>query len=397
MLSSELNVLTISELSEQIQNNLTQNFTAIWLRGEISNLVLAASGHAYFSVKDEKSQLRCVMFRGNLNKLQCELINGLQVILKANLSVYTPRGDLQLIADYIIPEGIGNLQIEFDKLKQKLKQEGLFAQAAKQSIPKRINTVAVITSLKGAALFDVLHVLKRRQANLKVLVYPSSVQGSEAHLELTKAVNLANQHAKADVILLVRGGGSMEDLFAFNKEELARAIYSSKLPIITGVGHETDFTIADFVADLRAPTPSAAAEMVSVNLTEYIVALKQHKLALSQLICNLMNNKLQKLDYARASLIAPKQQILHYLERLKNSTEKLHTYIKQTLHNHSLKLMHKLELLHNSNPANLLQKGFSYVTKAEAVITNSKQVKVNDDIEVTLHQGRLSCKVTSIK
>lgn len=256
---------TVSMLNNEIRLLLETHKNNILLIGEISNFSKPSSGHWYFTLKDERAQVKAAMFRSNNQHLGFIPHDGMQVIMRATVTLYEPRGDYQLVVNKIKPYGEGELQQKFDALKLKLSQEGLFDQKHKKAIPKYAKTVGIITSQTGAALQDILHVLKRRDPTINVIIYPSQVQGNPATKNLIQMVQLANQRKECEVIILARGGGSLEDLWCFNEESLARTIFASQIPIISGVGHETDFTIADFVADMRAPTPSAAAEMVSRN------------------------------------------------------------------------------------------------------------------------------------
>ena len=248
-----------SELNQEARVHLEAGFPRLWLRGEISNLARPASGHLYFSLKDARAQIRCALFRSNAGGLGFRPANGDEVLVRGRLSLYEPRGDYQLIADGLLAAGAGELQAAFEALKKKLESEGLFANDAKQALPAWPGRIAVVTSPSGAAVRDIVHVLAQRWPLASVRIYPCQVQGEQAPLELVRAVRAADRDGFADVILLARGGGSLEDLWAFNDEQLARTIAGLTTPIVSGVGHETDFTIADFVADLRAPTPSAAA------------------------------------------------------------------------------------------------------------------------------------------
>jgi exodeoxyribonuclease VII large subunit len=253
----------------------------VWLVGEISNFSAPVSGHWYLTLKDSRAQVKCAMFRGNNRRVTFKPQNGNQVLVKARLSLYEPRGDYQLIIESMQPEGDGRLQQQFDELKMKLAGEGLFAQTNKQPLPEHPKRVGVITSKTGAALFDILDVLKRRDPSLPVVVYPTMVQGEEAAMQIAQAIGCANSRNECDVLIVGRGGGSLEDLWCFNNEILARTIAASQIPIISAVGHEVDVTIADFVADMRAPTPSAAAELVSRDNSHKGQALvtRQQKIA----------------------------------------------------------------------------------------------------------------------
>ncbi|MBG6243686.1 exodeoxyribonuclease VII large subunit [Candidatus Symbiopectobacterium sp. 'North America'] len=263
-------IFTVSRLNQTVRQLLEMEMGQIWLCGEISNFSQPASGHWYFTLKDERAQVRCAMFRTSNRRVTFRPQNGQQVLLRATITLYEPRGDYQLLAESMQPAGDGLLQQQFEQLKQRLASEGLFDQSFKQALPRPSSSVGVITSPSGAALHDILHVLQRRDPALQVVIYPSQVQGEEAPTQIVRAIQLANQRQECDVLIVGRGGGSLEDLWSFNDERVACAIFASRIPIVSAVGHETDVTIADFVADLRAPTPSAAAELVSRDRNELL-------------------------------------------------------------------------------------------------------------------------------
>lgn len=267
-------IYSVSQLNHSAKLLLESHLGQVWLTGEISNFSQPISGHWYLSLKDENAQVRCAMFRMKNIRVSFKPQNGMQVLVKASVSLYEPRGDYQLIIDTMQPAGDGLLQQQFEQLKQKLAAEGLFAQGLKKTIPHFNRRIGIITSKSGAVLQDILHILQRRDPSLEVVVYPSQVQGKEAVIELVQMIELANIRQEVDVLIIGRGGGSLEDLYCFNDESVARAIFASNIPVISAVGHETDVTIADFVADLRAPTPSAAAELVSRDRQELLQQLQ---------------------------------------------------------------------------------------------------------------------------
>lgn len=263
-------IFSVSRLNSTVRQLLEQEIGSIWLSAEISNFTQPASGHWYFTLKDDAAQVRCAMFRNSNRRVTFRPQHGQQVLVRASISLYEPRGDYQLLIDSMHPAGEGALQQQFALLKDKLAQEGLFEPRHKQPLPEPARQVGVITSASGAALHDILRVLQRRDPALPVVIYPSPVQGADAPAALVRAIELANQRGECDVLIVGRGGGSLEDLWSFNDERVARAIFASAIPVVSAVGHETDVTIADFVADLRAPTPSAAAEIVSRNQVELL-------------------------------------------------------------------------------------------------------------------------------
>ena len=258
----EKRILTVSQLTALVREVLEENFEHVWVEGELSNLSQPSSGHIYFTLKDAGAQLRCVMFRGAARVLRFKPKDGMGVIVRGRMTVFEPRGDCQLVAEYLEPRGVGALQLAFSQLKERLAGEGLFAESRKKPLPRFPQRVGIVTSATGAAIHDILNVLNRRFANLEVLIRPVRVQGEGAAAEIAEAIRDFNRYRDIDVMIVGRGGGSLEDLWAFNEEIVARAIYGSRIPVVSAVGHEVDFTIADFVADLRAPTPSAAAELV---------------------------------------------------------------------------------------------------------------------------------------
>lgn len=269
-LPSSPGIFTVSRLNQTVRQLLEMEMGQIWLSGEISNFSQPSSGHWYFTLKDDRAQVRCAMFRNTNRRTTFRPQNGQQILMRATITLYEPRGEYQLIAESMQPAGDGLLQQQFEQLKERLLLEGLFDQIHKQPLPSPAKQLGVITSATGAALHDVLQVLKRRDPSLPVVIYPTPVQGVEAPMQIVRAIELANQRAECDVLIVGRGGGSLEDLWGFNDERVARAIFASQIPIVSAVGHETDVTIADFVADLRAPTPSAAAELVSRNQLELL-------------------------------------------------------------------------------------------------------------------------------
>ncbi|MCW8856993.1 MAG: exodeoxyribonuclease VII large subunit [Kangiella sp.] len=316
-------IYSVSELAFKVRKQLEDAIGQIWITGEISNLALPASGHWYFTLKDNGAQLRCAIFKNRNRSARFTPEDGQQVLLRAKLSLYEPRGDIQLIGEYIEPAGEGALQIAFNRLKEKLQAEGLFAPELKRPIPKYPNKIGIITSPSGAAIRDVLTVPKRRMPHIPVIIYPSQVQGEKAAKSLIEQLEIANQHNQCDVLLITRGGGSLEDMWCFNDETLARKIRDSAIPIVSAVGHEVDTSISDWVADLRAPTPSAAAELLVPAQAEL-----QHKLVqLERRLAGEFEHRLQiaqsKLDTLIARIIHPKQQLNSYKVELQSLNKSL--------------------------------------------------------------------------
>ena len=320
------NIYSVSQLNQSVRLMLENQLGAVWLTGEISNFSQPVSGHWYLSLKDENAQVRCAMVRMKNLRVSFRPTNGMQVLVRANVSLYEPRGDYQLIIESMHLAGEGLLMQQFEALKLKLAAEGLFAQHLKKNLPHFSKAVGIITSKTGAALQDILHILQRRDPSLKIIIYPTAVQGKDATTEIAQMIELANQRQEVDVLIVGRGGGSLEDLWCFNEEMVARAIFHSHLPVISAVGHETDVTIADFVADVRAPTPSAAAELVSRNQTELLQQLQYRR---------------QRLEIALDSLFAEKQQKLKHLSlRLHNQHPQAQLRIQQQL---ITQLSHRLQ------------------------------------------------------
>ncbi|MFZ7240684.1 exodeoxyribonuclease VII large subunit, partial [Avibacterium avium] len=289
-------IYSVSQLNQQARQLLEGQLGLVWLTGEISNFTQPVSGHWYLTLKDENAQVRCAMFRMKNLRVPFRPQNGMQVLVRASVSLYEPRGDYQLIIDSMHPAGEGLLQQQFEALKMKLAAEGLFAQNLKKNLPHFSRKVGVITSPTGAALQDILHILQRRDPSLNVVIYPTAVQGKEATDEIVQMIELANRRQEVDVLIVGRGGGSLEDLWCFNEEAVARAIFNSVIPVISAVGHETDVTIADFVADVRAPTPSAAAELVSRDQQELLQQLNYKRQRLEMALDRLFNEKSQALN-----------------------------------------------------------------------------------------------------
>lgn len=345
-------VYSVSELNSTIRRLLESEFPLLWVEGEISNLAKPASGHIYFTLKDSQAQVRCAMFKGRNQLLRFKPENGQQVLIRAKPGLYEARGEYQLIAEHMEQAGDGALQRAFEDLKARLQKEGLFNESLKQPIPESISRIALITSGTGAAVKDVLSVLKRRFPAIEVNLFPVAVQGEQAVPEITRALQLANEINDCDVILLVRGGGSLEDLWAFNEEAVAYAIAASKLPVISGVGHEVDFSIADFVADVRAPTPSAAAELVSPSQQTYIHKLQSYQ----RNLIRLMQNKLQRLDeqahwlQSRLKNQHPSSQLMQQSQRLDDLLEDLQSSFQDIISEKQQQLKFTLQSLINNRP-----------------------------------------------
>lgn len=316
-------VLCVSELTRAINQLLEGNVPLLWVRGEICNLVRAASGHWYFGLKDEQSQVRCVMFRHKNQLLDISIANGTQVEVLASASLYEARGDFQLTVEQLRPAGLGVLYEQFARLKQKLEDEGLFATSRKRSLPVFPKRIGIITSLQAAALRDVLTTLKKRLPGVPVILYPAPVQGAGSAEKIASAIDIASSRGECEVLILCRGGGSIEDLWAFNEEVVARAIAASRIPLVSGIGHETDFTIADFVADERAPTPTAAAQRVVPDRHALLRGLRDTAQHLLRAQRNRLQNAMQTVDYLQRRVVHPAQQLQRQSQHLKQLHQRL--------------------------------------------------------------------------
>src|SRR3990172_2407840 len=388
-------VLTVSQLTSMVKGTLEENFALVWVEGEVSNLRTPSSGHIYFTLKDENSQIRVVMFRGQGRFLKFRPEDGLHIILRGNITVYEARGEYQILADYIEPVGAGALQLAFEQLKEKLAKEGLFDKARKRSIPMVPKKVGIITSPTGAAIRDMLHILGRRFANLHILIYPVRVQGVEAPPEIVQGIRDMNTIPDLDAIIVGRGGGSIEDLWAFNDEGVARAIYNSRVPVISAVGHETDFTIAAFVADLRAPTPSAAAELVvqnKVDLEERLETLYRRLCHIVKGELNLLHSHIRNLE---GRLKTPKDRVNQLLQRLDDMTLRLNLSMRQKLEFTKRKLEMEASLLGSLIPLAILNRGYSITTSLETgmVIKEIGAVKPGDRVGVRVTDGEMLCSI----
>jgi exodeoxyribonuclease VII large subunit len=324
-LRPDRDVYSVSRLNREVKLLLERGFGFLWLEAEISNLSRPSSGHWYFSLKDANAQVRCCMFRQRNMLCRFSVKDGQKVMVRARLSLYEPRGEYQLVIEHMEDAGLGALQRQFEQLAAKLSAEGLFANERKRPLPKLPTRIGIITSPTGAAVRDILHVLARRFAAIPVLIYPVSVQGAAATAEVCAAIATAGRRADCDVLILARGGGSLEDLWAFNQEALARAIVASPIPIVTGIGHEIDFTIADFCADVRAPTPSAAAEIVVPDAEEWLVSLRRIGARLQRALIRSMESRAQRLRWlsGRAALVSPTARLAQQAQRLDELEQRL--------------------------------------------------------------------------
>ena len=361
------NIFTVSRLNAEVRLLLENEMGIVWLVGEISNFSAPVSGHWYLTLKDSRSQVKCAMFRGNNRRVTFKPQNGNQVLVKARLSLYEPRGDYQLIIESMQPEGDGRLQQEFEKLKMNLAAEGLFAQSNKQPLPEHPKRVGVITSKTGAALYDILDVLKRRDPSLPVVVYPTMVQGEEAAIQIAQAIGRANERNECDVLIVGRGGGSLEDLWCFNNEIVARTIAASQIPIISAVGHEVDVTIADFVADMRAPTPSAAAELVSRDNSHKEQAFSAKRARLVSAIRHLLMKQAQSTHALKFRLEKqhPSYQLQKQSQQLDDLDMRLRRGMAQYLKQHQQRVERKHHQLQLHSPVKRLGEQKLHLQRSE--------------------------------
>lgn len=355
-LFNDRKILTVSRLTALIKGVLEENFEHVWVEGEISNLAMPVSGHYYFTLKDAGAQLRCVMFRASARALKFKPKDGMGLVVRGRVSLFEPRGEYQLIVEYLEPQGVGALQLAFAQLKERLAKEGLFDEARKKPIPKLPQRIGVVTSATGAAIHDILNVLDRRFANVEVLISPVKVQGEGAAREIAQAVKDFNRYGNVDVLIVGRGGGSIEDLWAFNEETVARAIYHSRIPVISAVGHEVDFTIADFVADMRAPTPSAAAELVVKSKTELAAELEALSHRLRQGMRLRLAGHQGRLDALTRSLKDPSMLLGHLAQRIDDLTERLRFAWRGELKRRSDGLAYLRNSLRLTNPALMVER-----------------------------------------
>lgn len=441
--SNERDVITVSQLNRRAKQLLETHLPLLWIEGELSNVSVPSSGHWYFTLKDDQAQVRCAMFRNRNMAVRFKPQQGQHVLVRARVSLYEGRGDYQIIAEHMEEAGAGALQRAFDELKLKLAREGLFDEHTKKALPPLPKHIAVITSPTGAAIRDILSVLGRRFPSIPVSVIPVAVQGKESAGQLVRAIELANRAGLFDIIVLARGGGSLEDLWSFNEEIVARAIYASSLPIVSAVGHEVDFSIADFVADMRAPTPSAAAELITPDGDEWLEKFIGYEVLLEEIIARKLQHLQQKLSWLRSRLRHPKQKLEQQAQRLDSMEMRLHNAIEKTLASYSNRLntlilrqkplhpelrlkqlqlrLQQLQLrlsqaqqasftyqqqrfseavrmLNTLSPLNTLERGYALVTQLDGkkTITHSQQLQIGDKVKTQLAKGEFISVVEKI-
>ena len=395
---SETKVFSVKEINRLVRELLEQSFPSFWISGEISNFISASSGHWYFSLKDDEAQVRCTMFKNKNMAADWVPKNGEKIEAKCFIGLYEARGEYQLNIELIRHAGAGLLSEAFNQLKEKLLKEGLFEPSRKKPIPQFPESIGVITSPTGAAIEDILITLKRRSPHIPIFIYPSLVQGKEAPSAIVKAIETANTRMECDVLILARGGGSIEDLWAFNEEIVARAIVASKIPTITGVGHETDTTIADFVSDLRAPTPTGAAELVTSHTVELIKTIQAYKNQLNKMMASAIRELMQKIDYLEKRLISPRQQIQRQKEQIHQYIQRINQSMKNAMIQYRLNI-DKLKLnLDHLSPHAVLSRGYSIITNVEGqIVNNVNQLKLDDKIHIQLNHGQADANISDLK
>lgn len=392
--------LTVSQLNRKARQLLEMHLNPVWVEGELTNLATPSSGHWYFSLKDATAQVRCAMFKPLNQRAGFKPKEGALVRVRAKVSLYEGRGDYQLIVESLEEAGIGALQKAFEALKKRLAEEGLFNPEFKQALPAYPTNIGVITSATGAAVHDILNVLQRRYPVARVILLPVAVQGKGAAEEIARAITLANQTdvVKLDVLIVGRGGGSLEDLQAFNEEIVARAIFSSDIPIVSAVGHETDFSIADFVADLRAPTPSAAAELITPHIDDMVRQLEQCCQQYYRRVQEKLREFTQTLQLFYSQLKHPGQGLQEKVQHLDHLEIRLRQFIRRNLQQQQQHLQSLSQLLHGVSPLQTLNRGYAIVTDSKNhIVQLSTNVKVGDRINTRLKSGSLDCTITHIK
>jgi exodeoxyribonuclease VII, large subunit len=391
-------VLSVSQINFYIKSIIENDGSLqfVLVTGEISNLTVhQRSGHIYLSLKDSNSVISAVMFAGNARRLKFRLENGMKVICRGRISVYEPSGRYQLYIEDMQPDGVGALTLAFEQLKKSLAQKGLFDNAHKKPLPKFPKTIGVITSPTGAAVQDITNIIRRRFPSADIVLAPVLVQGESAPEQLVRAVNKFSASKIADVVIIGRGGGSAEDLWAFNDEQLAYAVYNCETPIISGVGHETDFTVCDFVADVRASTPSAAAELAVPDRQELMSYYFKQKQYISAMLDRKIKTAQLRLEnqQRRMSASSPKLKAEQLEKQLSAKSEKLTRFMNIYISNKENKLIAAKGKLDGLNPLNVLNRGYAITEKDEKIITSSKQLKNGDDFTVILSDGKINAKV----
>jgi len=399
-LLSHVKIYTVFELTQEIKSTLEQTFPALWVEGEISNLSQPSSGHVYFTLKDESAQIRCVLWRNIAEYLPFQIEDGQHVIVLAKLSVYEKQGQYQLYVEDVHPVGIGKLELAFQQLKEKLYKEGLFDQEHKKPLPIFPQRIGIVTSPTGAAIRDIVKIARRRFPSVELILRPVRVQGEGAAEEIVQAIGEFNQFKEVDLLIVGRGGGSLEDLWAFNQEKLARAIFASRIPIVSAVGHEIDFTIADFVADLRAPTPSAAVEMILPDRRELAREIRNLSRRLVSAQHSLIDSYRQRLKSVLTSygMKRPADVLLQNRQRLDELIRQISIAVANLLQHARQKFSTAVGRLNALSPLAVLERGYSvcYKLPERKIIKVASSLKVKDNLEVLLWKGKVHSQVQAI-
>lgn len=388
-------IFTVTELTERIKDVLEGGYPDVWISGEVTDFKGRSGPHYYFSLKDEKkNKIRIVIFGAGSKGLPFELKDGLEVILHGRLNVYGPSGYYSIVADHIEPKGIGALQLAFEQLKAKLEKEGLFRPERKRRIPYLPHRIGVVTSPTGAAIRDMIHVLTRRFPNIEILLYPVRVQGEGAAEDISRAIGFLNERSDLDVLIVGRGGGSIEDLWAFNEEPVARAIAASRIPVISAVGHEIDFTISDFVADLRAPTPSAAAEMAVPVKSELLSRIEERQRQLGFALRQGLDRRRQELHKLSARMKDPSRRFPDLLRGVDGFRQRLMFAMTAGIDRRAQMLSKFASNMEHLSPLGILAKGYAVVTDAKGhAVKSSKSLKIDDSLRVKFSRGSAQTKV----
>lgn len=392
--------LTVSAITQYLKHkfDVDEHLRCVFIKGEISNFKFHTSGHLYFSIKDEKSKINAVMFSNNVKKINFKPADGIKVLIMGRISVYEATGNYQIYVEDMLEDGVGNLYVAYEKLKAELAKEGLFDEAHKLPIPKIPKNVGVVTAPTGAAIKDIISTIKRRFPVCQVYLFPSLVQGENAANDIVRNIKRAETY-DLDVLIIGRGGGSIEDLWPFNEEVVARTIYDCQIPIISAVGHEIDYTIADFVADLRAPTPTGAAEMAVPNLYDVLKHLEQIKIRAKESIYKNLNYKILELDALKNSFVLKNPLILYEnkKQKLDMLSEKINNTVKFKLQDQKQKFYHILDKIEILNPINTLKRGYSIIYLNSSVISDIKKVSLNDTLTIKMANGKVMAKVTDFE
>ncbi|MCL5985909.1 MAG: exodeoxyribonuclease VII large subunit [Actinobacteria bacterium] len=394
----ELPILSVSELNRKIKSLLEFEFELVYVEGEISNYHHhQSSGHVYFDLKDERSKIRCAFFRSQQHGIDFKLEDGQKVLVVGSISVYEPRGEYQILVMNVSPKGIGSLLVAFEQLKKRLEAEGLFKPEHKRKLPFLPQRIGVVTSLGGAVIHDITMILDRRFPNYRLLIRPASMQGDDAKLEICQAIDELNSVRDIEVIILARGGGSLEDLWPFNTEEVARSIYNSKVPVISAIGHEVDYSISDFVADLRAPTPSAAAEIVLPNKSELGVHI-QHlysRLINAMKLRESTSRKCLEAIVSRSVLRRPQLLTTEVKMSIDLLADRLNEAIKRYVSGYRERCMDLRSRLRNLNPEEVLSRGYSITSRLRngKILMDSAEVDLGENVKIILYRGGIVCEV----